>query len=80
MERFEDYDLIEVRPKTGRKHQIRTHFSYLGHPIAGDKIYGFKNQLLPKGLKRQFLHASYLKIKLPNNQIKAFKSERWSAW
>ncbi len=71
----ENYDLIEVEPKTGRKHQIRAHFSYLGHPIAGDKLYGFKNQPTPKGLTRQFLHASYLKIKLPDGKEKEFQSE-----
>ena len=75
LQRFENYDLIEVVPKTGRKHQIRCHFSYLGHPIAGDKIYGFKNQPCPKGLKRQFLHASYIKIKMPDNKYKEFRSE-----
>jgi 23S rRNA pseudouridine1911/1915/1917 synthase len=75
LQRFKDYDLIEAEPKTGRKHQIRAHLSYLGHPIAGDKLYGFKGQPTPPGLKRQFLHASFLKIKLPNNQIKEFKSE-----
>jgi len=75
LERFKNYDLIEVEPKTGRKHQIRAHFSYLGHPIAGDKLYGFKNQLCPKGLKRQFLHASYLKIKMPDEKIKEFRLE-----
>ncbi len=74
-ERFRNYTLLEVFPKTGRKHQIRCHFSYLGHPIAGDKMYGFKNQACPKGLKRQFLHASYIKIKLPNGKDKEFKSE-----
>lgn len=74
LERFKNYDLIEVTPKTGRKHQIRAHFSYLGHPIAGDKLYGFKNQPCPKGLKRQFLHASYLKIKLPSGQEREFSS------
>jgi 23S rRNA pseudouridine1911/1915/1917 synthase len=72
---FKDYDLIEVEPQTGRKHQIRAHFSYLQHPIAGDKMYGFKNQPTPKGLKRQFLHASYLKIKVAENQEKEFKSD-----
>jgi len=69
------YTLVEVSPKTGRKHQIRCHFSYLGHPIAGDKMYGFRNQPCPKGLNRQFLHASYLKIKLPDGKTKEFKSE-----
>ena len=75
LQRFKDYDLIGTEPKTGRKHQIRVHLSYLGHPIASDKLYGFKGQPTPPDLKRQFLHASYLKIKLPNNQIKEFKSE-----
>ena len=69
------YTLVEVEPKTGRKHQIRTHFNYLGHPIVGDKVYGFKNQPKPKGLKRHFLHASYLKIKLPDGQEREFKSD-----
>jgi 23S rRNA pseudouridine1911/1915/1917 synthase len=75
LQKFENYDLIEVEPKTGRKHQIRAHFVYLGHPLAGDKLYGFKNQLVPENLNRQFLHASYLKIKLPNGQEKEFFSE-----
>jgi len=75
LQRFENYTLIEVEPKTGRKHQIRTHLAYLGHPVAGDKLYGFKNQPRPEGLKRQFLHASYLKVKLPNGEKKEFKSE-----
>ena len=79
LERYSDnknyYTLVEVEPQTGRKHQIRTHFSYLGHPIAGDKMYGFKNQPCPKGLKRQFLHANYLKIKLPDGTEKEFRSK-----
>jgi 23S rRNA pseudouridine1911/1915/1917 synthase len=75
LEKFKNYSLIEVTPKTGRKHQIRAHLAYLGHPVAGDKIYGFKNQPRPEGLKRQFLHASYLKIKLPDGQEKEFKSD-----
>ncbi len=75
LERFDNYTLIEVQPQSGRKHQIRAHFAYLKHPLAGDKMYGFKNQPIPQGLKRQFLHASYLKIKLSNNQTEEFKSE-----
>lgn len=75
LQKFRNYDLIKVEPLTGRKHQIRAHMAYLGHPIAGDKLYGFKNQPLPKGLSRQFLHAAYLKITLPNEEIKEFESE-----
>lgn len=74
LQRFKNYDLIEAEPLTGRKHQIRAQMAYLGHPIAGDKLYGFKNQLSPKGLNRQFLHAAFLKIELPNGEIKEFKS------
>jgi len=74
LQKFENYDLIEAEPQTGRKHQIRVHLAYLGHPIAGDKLYSFKDQKCPGGLKRQFLHSSYLKIKLLDNQIKEFKS------
>ncbi len=69
------YTLLEVEIKTGRKHQIRCHLEYIRHPIAGDKIYGFKDSPCPKGLKRQFLHASYLKIKLPSGEIKKFNSK-----
>jgi len=71
---FENYTLIEAIPKTGRKHQIRCHLAFIDHPIAGDELYSFKNQLSPEELKRQFLHASYLKIKTLNN-TKEFESE-----
>jgi 23S rRNA pseudouridine1911/1915/1917 synthase len=71
---FESYTLLEVIPKTGRKHQIRCHLAYIHHPIAGDKVYGFRRQPAPKGLSRHFLHASYLKIKLPSGQEKEFES------
>ena len=57
LEKFKDYTLLEVEIKTGRRHQIRCHFSYLQHPVAGDKLYGFKNSKTPEGLTRQFLHA-----------------------
>jgi 23S rRNA pseudouridine1911/1915/1917 synthase len=75
LKRYKDYTLVEVWPKTGRKHQIRCHLAHLQRPIAGDKMYGFKNQPTPEGLKRHFLHASYLKIKLINGKTKEFNSE-----
>jgi 23S rRNA pseudouridine1911/1915/1917 synthase len=75
LQRFENYTLLEVQIKTGRKHQIRCHLAYIHHPIAGDAMYGFKDSPTPKGLSRQFLHASYLKITLPRGEIKEFQSE-----
>jgi 23S rRNA pseudouridine1911/1915/1917 synthase len=74
LEEFKEYTLLEVEIRTGRKHQIRCHMAYIQHPIAGDKLYGFKNQTCPKGLTRQFLHAARLKIQMPNGQIKEFES------
>jgi 23S rRNA pseudouridine1911/1915/1917 synthase len=75
LKRYEDYTLLEIMPKTGRKHQIRCHMAYLGHPVVGDKIYGFKKELKPADLSRQFLHASYIKIKIPNGEYKEFNSK-----
>ncbi len=73
LKRYKDYTLLEVKIKTGRKHQIRCHFSYLQHPVAGDKLYSFKNSKIPQGLTRQFLHSAFIKIQLPNGEIKAFE-------
>ncbi len=75
IEKFKEYTLLEVQIKTGRKHQIRTHFSYIHHPIAGDTMYGFKDSPTPERLNRQFLHASYLKIQLLDGKIKEFNSD-----
>jgi 23S rRNA pseudouridine1911/1915/1917 synthase len=75
LEILNGFSLTEIELKTGRKHQIRTHFSSIHHPIAGDKLYGFKNQPCPEGLNRQFLHAGYLKIFMPNGEEKEFRSD-----
>lgn len=69
------FTLLELIPETGRKHQIRVHLSFLGHPIAGDKIYSFKQKNNLRNLKRQFLHASYLKIRDVYEKEKEFTSE-----
>jgi 23S rRNA pseudouridine1911/1915/1917 synthase len=75
LQKYENYTLLEVIPKTGRKHQIRCHLAHIHYPVAGDEVYGFKGQARPKGLNRQFLHASYLKIKLMNGEDKEFESK-----
>lgn len=56
------YSLVRVGLKTGRTHQIRVHFKYLGWPLAGDKVYGGGE--IP-GLDRQFLHAHSLNFLHP---------------
>lgn len=67
------YSLILVYPKTGRTHQIRVHFSSIGHPVVGDGLYGPKKQ--KENLSRQFLHASIIGFKLQSGEYKEFKSE-----
>ena len=44
LERFRSYDLLEVGLLTGRTHQIRVHFSHLGHPVFGDPEYGGRHK------------------------------------
>jgi len=65
LERFPAHTLVEVEPKTGRTHQVRVHFTFIGHPVAGDRVYGFRKQRLE--LERQFLHAQTLGFKLPSS-------------
>ena len=64
--RFGDYTLVEVCPLTGRTHQIRSHFSAIGHPVSCDILYGVKNPKCPLGLSRQFLHAKNIEFTLQN--------------
>lgn len=61
---FKGYSLVKAQLITGRTHQLRVHFSFLGYPIVGDKTYGWRNTENLK-LDRQFLHAYYLKFKHP---------------
>ncbi len=63
IERFKSNTLIEAQLETGRTHQIRVHMSYLGYPIAGDTLYGYKKQRLSS--KGQFLHAYILEFYHP---------------
>jgi 23S rRNA pseudouridine1911/1915/1917 synthase len=63
LEAFAEHTFLEVHPITGRTHQIRLHLGFLGCPIAGDTVYGRARPSLP--LKRHFLHAARLAIRLP---------------
>lgn len=62
MEYIGDCTLLEIKPETGRTHQIRVHLAAIGFPVVGDKVYGAKSAFL----SRQFLHASRLGFKLPS--------------
>jgi len=65
LERFPDYTLMELRLGTGRTHQIRVHLAYLGHPIAGDKVYGGKKGRKETLINRPALHAYRLGFRHP---------------
>lgn len=57
IERFRDFTLLKLRLETGRTHQIRVHMKYIGHPLAGDPMYGPADTLSGHG---QYLHAATL--------------------
>ncbi|HUE29006.1 MAG TPA: pseudouridine synthase, partial [Solirubrobacteraceae bacterium] len=54
--------LLRVALETGRTHQIRVHMAAIGHPVAGDPLYGMAGRY---GLERQFLHAARLAFPHP---------------
>ncbi|MBR6895608.1 RluA family pseudouridine synthase [Lactococcus piscium] len=66
LERFGEFTLVNLTLETGRTHQIRVHMAYIGHPVAGDPLYGPKNVLKPN--HGQFLHAEILGFKHPTSQ------------
>jgi 23S rRNA pseudouridine1911/1915/1917 synthase len=60
---YQNHTLLEVHPLTGRTHQIRVHLAYIGCPVAGDTVYGYRHPSVP--IRRHFLHATRLQITLP---------------
>jgi len=61
------YSLLEVQLETGRTHQIRVHLAAIGHPVAGDKVYGRRKDEL--GVGRQFLHSARLRFTHPDTGV-----------
>lgn len=59
------WSLLEVEIRTGVTHQIRAHLEAIGHPLAGDPLYG-GDRPPPSALQRQFLHAFYLRLRHPS--------------
>ena len=62
LKRYHHYTLVACRLETGRTHQIRVHMKYIGHPLAGDPLYGPRKTLPGNG---QYLHARLLGFKHP---------------
>jgi len=62
------YSLIELKPQTGRTHQLRIHLAHIGAPILGDPVYNPKS---PKA-DRMYLHASILEITVPSGERLTF--------
>ena len=73
LERFGNYTLVELQLETGRTHQIRVHMAYIGHPVAGDEVYGPRKTLKGHG---QFLHARTLGFTNPKTgEVMEFTAE-----
>jgi len=66
LELFDSNTLIEAKLETGRTHQIRVHMAYIGHPVVGDPVYGYKKQRFK--LNGQLLHAALLGFIHPKTQ------------
>lgn len=80
VKQYEYFALLKIKILSGRTHQIRVHLAAIGHPIAGDNVYGNlkTNKKLEKacGLNRQFLHASEIEFQHPSGKGKVkLKSE-----
>ncbi len=63
------HSLVELRPTTGRTHQLRVHMGYLGCPIVGDRVYNGEKA------ERLFLHAFSLEITLPGGERRTFEAK-----
>lgn len=65
LEQYDSFSYIELRLETGRTHQIRVHMANIGHPVAGDMVYGPKNGV--KLLNGQCLHAALIGFSHPRD-------------
>jgi 23S rRNA pseudouridine1911/1915/1917 synthase len=63
VEFYDEHSLVELKPETGRTHQLRVHLAWMGYPVVGDRVYGYRKQRLL--FHRHFLHAHKLELKHP---------------
>lgn len=68
LETSDKYSLVELKPTTGRTHQLRVHMHQLEHPIVGDTLYDGKLA------DRMYLHAKSLEITLPSRERRTFEA------
>jgi RluA family pseudouridine synthase len=66
LERYDKYTLVEAKPVTGRRHQIRVHLYWCGNPVVGDKLYGDMEK--QKNYKRMMLHSYFLSFIYQNKK------------
>ena len=67
LKEFSDYSLIECKLETGRTHQIRVHFAYIGHPLVGDSLYNI-NSNVNSLIHHQALHSYKMEFIHPVTQ------------
>jgi RluA family pseudouridine synthase len=72
VERFAVHTFVEARPKTGRRHQIRVHLYSIGHPVAGDPLYGESD--VQRSAPRLMLHSHKLALRLPSRRALTLES------
>ncbi|MDV2440850.1 23S rRNA pseudouridine(1911/1915/1917) synthase RluD [Acinetobacter gerneri] len=87
-ERFQNFTRVQAQLETGRTHQIRVHFTYIGHPLLGDQVYvsrvrvpagaseTLNDQL--RGFRRQALHASKLGLVHPRTGEEMMFEAPWA--
>jgi 23S rRNA pseudouridine1911/1915/1917 synthase len=83
LRRFDNFTYVEVKIGTGRTHQIRVHFASIGHPVAGDKLYGAPSS----DAGRYFLHAARITFTSPATGQRVTVTaplpdqlEKWLTW
>jgi 23S rRNA pseudouridine1911/1915/1917 synthase len=69
----QNLSLLKVFPLTGRTHQIRTHLNFIGHPVAGDKMYGGKSASVLAD--RQMLHCYALEFEIEPGRVLCLEAE-----